>query len=88
MCLLDLKIGNGLVINLVHEIERKQAICKELDKLRERIRELDLHMKKIVESDDLDELLITMMTRAPYLKKEAQLEAELEKYNMFYRRYL
>ncbi|OIT28385.1 hypothetical protein A4A49_52693 [Nicotiana attenuata] len=71
-----------------NEIERKQAICKELDELRDRIRELDLHMKKIMGGDDLDELLITMMTRAPYLKKEAELEAELEKYNMFYRRYL
>ncbi|KAK4378005.1 hypothetical protein RND71_004301 [Anisodus tanguticus] len=69
--------------------DRKRAICTELEDLRHHIREIDMHLDEIILRGNIAELLGIEHRHAAYVKKEKELQDELENnYNVFYRRYL
>ncbi|KAK4346003.1 hypothetical protein RND71_036179 [Anisodus tanguticus] len=70
--------------------DRKRTICTELDELRRNLREVDKQMRDVIKRVNARELLpLFIRRRAAYLKRETELQNELEnKYNLFYHRYL
>jgi len=70
--------------------DRKREICTDLENLRHHLRDIDaqIHEARLIRKARMLALLITRH-EILYLKREAELENELEtKYRIFYRRYL
>ncbi|KAG5610548.1 hypothetical protein H5410_021829 [Solanum commersonii] len=70
--------------------DRKCEICTELENLRHHLRDIDtqIHEASLIGRAGMLALLITRR-KILYLKREAELENELEtKYSIFYHRYL
>ncbi|KAG5615082.1 hypothetical protein H5410_014906 [Solanum commersonii] len=71
-------------------VDRKREICTKLENLRHHLRDIDaqIHEARLICKAGMLDLLITRR-KILYLKREAELENELEtKYSIFYRRYL
>lgn len=69
--------------------DRKREICRELEILRHRLRDIDAMIQdaRLRGKNGVVDLLIAR--RNTYLRRETELENELEtNYNTFYRRYL
>ncbi|KAH0723618.1 hypothetical protein KY285_006165 [Solanum tuberosum] len=69
--------------------DRRREICRELESLRHHLRDINAMIQdaRLCDKTRVVDLLITR--RNAYLRRETELENELEtNYNTFYRRYL
>lgn len=61
-------------------IDKRRAICTELDELRHNLRDIDSRMREIMARGSVDQLFVIMNVRTAYLKIEGELHQDEQIY--------